>query len=164
MGEVEASNTGSLIILHTQEIAKERNQKRKGSTVENYMLDMKKSNSLKARFRSSAVSGTQQRSQHFYLSFPKRLNSPVTSISVEKIGPCPCTGLAQQACTRLRFALGGSLAGHGFFQPRNGALRRPSGCLNAGATTARATRNTTRHLELLGSGISVLRGQLIFLQ
>lgn len=56
MSEVEASNTGSVIILHTQEMAKERNQKRKGSTVENYILDMKKSNSLKARFRSSALS------------------------------------------------------------------------------------------------------------
>jgi len=43
MGEVEASNMGSLIILHTQEIA-------------NLILDMKEFKSLKARFRSSALS------------------------------------------------------------------------------------------------------------
>jgi len=57
----------------------------------------------------------------------------VTSVSVEKIIPCPCMGLAQQACTSLRFALAEALRGVAFFRAGNGALRRSSGRLNAGA-------------------------------
>ena len=42
-------------------------------------------------------------------------------------------GLAQQACTSLRFALAEALRGVAFFRAGNGALRRSSGRLNAGA-------------------------------